>query len=497
MNNLQKTPHVCITLCTLVLSVLVLAGCNALTTVENPNVTDAAFLRTPGAMTAWLRGCERQVALTTDQILMGAEIVSDNYFNNRTLYNRLFDIPRLESSDADIATIAQSIGRLREMADYGLTTVAAADASTTTNQRAELWFFKGLALLYAAEYFVALPNEARGEAVSAAVNYRRAAEAFQQALTLTPLNSLTQDATARAAYQLALARASYYVGDKASATAAAQAALALNAELTRVAQFDPLPSNGAFSVMQIALFTGQDEFQPLPRLDFLDPKYYRRSATQESPVCLFKAEEAHLILAEAAVSDNQLAQARARLKTLIELVAKRPVELVDERAEARGRRGGTVNYPVRDTVRVAASPQEPLVRGLVRSRWTGSQPVAVPVLSGTSVTAAAVDAASTAEQLLELVYLMRQEIFLAEGRRMVDLGIKFPLPDIETDNNPRAAASAMLNPQWKQGQIGTFIPLDSQMNAFTFNEAAGTVVIRVNMNRVVVQNRASQLVVPF
>ncbi len=491
MNNLQKTPHVCIMLCTCVLSVLVLVSCNALTTVENPNVTDAAFLRTPGAMTAWLRGCERQTALTTDQILMGAEIVSDNYFNNRTLYNRLFDIPRLESSDVDIATIAQSIGRLREMADYGLTTVAAADASTTSNQRAELWFFKGLALLYAAEYFVALPNEARGEAVSAAVNYRRAAEALQQAI------ALTQDPSARAVYHLALGRTRYYLGDKASATAAAQAALALNAEITRFAQFDPLPSNGAFSVMQIALYTGQDEFQPLPRLDFLDPKYYRRSATQESPVCLFKAEEAHLILAEAAVSDNQLAQARARLKTLIELVAKRPVELVDERAEARGRRGGTVNYPLRDTVSVAASPQEPLVRRLVRSRWTGSQPVAVPVLSGTSVTAVAVDGASTAEQLLELVYLMRQEIFMAEGRRMVDLGVKFPLPDIETDNNPRAAASAALNPQWKQGQIGAFIPLDSQMNAFTFNEAAGTVVIRVNMNRVLVQNRASQLVVPF
>jgi tetratricopeptide (TPR) repeat protein len=489
--NVHKTPHVCIMLCTCVLSVLVLVSCNALTTVENPNVTDAAFLRTPGAMTAWLRGCERQTALTTDQILMGAEIVSDNYFNNRTLYNRLFDIPRLESSDVDIATIAQSIGRLREMADYGLTTVAAADASTTNNQRAELWFFKGLALLYAAEYFVALPNEARGEAVSAAVNYRRAAEAFQQAI------ALTQNPAARAVYHLALGRTRYYLGDKASATDAAQAALSIHSEFTRFAQFDPLPSNGAFSVMQIALYTGQDEFQPLPRLDFLDPKYYRRSATQESPVCLFKAEEAHLILAEAAVSDNQLAQARTRLKTLIELVAKRPVELVDERAEARGRRGGTVNYPLRDTVSVAASPQEPLVRGLVRSRWTGSQPVAVPVLSGTSVTAAAVDAASTAEQLLELVYLMRQEIFMAEGRRMVDLGIKFPLPDIETDNNPRAAASAALNPQWKQGQIGAFIPLDSQMNAFTFNEAAGTVVIRVNMNRVLVQNRASQLVVPF
>lgn len=472
----------------IIFAAFALSGCAALTDVENPNVTDTAFLNAPGAMNAWLRGCERQTAQTIDRILIGAEVVSDNYFNNRTLYSRVLDIPRFESSDADIAQIAQSIERLREMADYGLQTVAAADAATTPNQRAELYFFKGLAHQYSGDYFIALPAQALGKPLTAREQYQSAVQAFQQAI------ALTSDAASKAAYQLALARTYYHLGDKTNAVLQAQNSLVAKQDLTRFAQFDAITTP---STMQTALYTGQDEFQPLPRLDFLDPKYYKRSATQESPICLLKSEEAFLIVAEAQLSDGKLDDARQSLLAALKVTLNRPTESVDERAEQRGRRGGTVLYPYQASVRVAASPQDPLVGGLVRTRWTNSASVDVPVISGTSVTAAILDAAKTADRLYELLYLMRQEIFMAEGRRMVDLGIKFPLPDVETDNNPQAAAARAANPVWKQGQIPSFIPLASGMNSFVYDVSAGTVIISVNMNRVIVQNRASEFVVPF
>lgn len=470
----------------------VLQGCTALTKVDNPNITEQTFLASQGSMMLWQRGCEREAALAIDRICLAAEVVSDNYFNNRTLFNPEFDIPRLLSSDLTIASIAQQISRLLASAEYGLTTVAARDATTTVNQQAELWFLKGMAHMYLGAYFVAMPAEPLGAPLPSRMHYVRATQAFEQALQRTAHPDTI------AVYRLALAVVYYRQGDKQRAVEQARASLASNPAVVRFARFDPVPANGATNTMQVALYTGTDEFQPLPRLDFLDPKYYRRSATQESPICLLKSEEAYCIIAEAQLADGQIAQARGTLQELLKLVAQRPVEAVDDAAEERGRRGGTVLYPLRgDSVRVAASSTDPFIAGLMRTRGRGSAPVRVPTLSGTSVAEEHLQRAQTVEQLLELLYLMRQEIFLAEGKRMVDLGIQFPLSDLERNSNPQAAAVLSQNPQWRQAQIPDFIPLASEMNAFIYNEAARTVVIRHNMNRVVVQNRASPMVVPF
>jgi tetratricopeptide (TPR) repeat protein len=474
---------------------LALSACNSLTTVENPSVTDQAFLRAPGAMQSWLTGCERQAALTIDQILLGAEVASDNYFNNRTLFNRVFDIPRFETSDVDVATIAQTVARLRSMAEYGLVTVAVADQATTNNQRAELLFFKALALSYAGDYFVTLPAEPLGTPLTSRENYQRAVETLQQAIQLS-----TDNAT-KYAYYLLLARVYYHLGDKTNAALNAQLVISGVPNFTRFAQFDPQTVNGATNTMQIALSTGQDEFEPLPRLDFLDPKYYRRSAAQESPVCLLKGEEAFLILAESQLADGQVTKARATLKDMLAVVDARPVELVNDAAEQRGRRGGTVRYPLSDTVKVASSPDVTPNLGYIRSRGAGSPLVPVPIVSGTSVSKSALNNTDDALQMLETLYLMRQEIFMAEGRRMVDLGMKFPLSILEIQNNPQAAASTTsttTSPRpLPQPQIPSFIPSNSEMNEFTYDEARGVVVIKHNMNRIIVQNRTSPFVVPF
>jgi tetratricopeptide (TPR) repeat protein len=516
-------------------SLVLTSACSKLTSVENPTITDQVFLRSPAAMQSWIQGCERQAAITADLILLASEVVSDNYFNNRTLFNRSFDIPRFIASDVDIASIAQNIARLRTMAEYGINTVAAADKSTTNADLAELYFYKALALSYAADYFVALPAEALGKPLTADENYAQALLALGEARKLSA-NATTSNAV-KAAYSLLSARIHYHRGNKTEAISNAETALTLSPAIpvnptsgsantggTRFLGYDPVPANGAFSSMQIALYTGQDEFQPLPRLDFLDPKYFRRSATQESPACILKTEEALLILAEAEAANGNTNAARVRLEALLQLVRSRLFESVNEQAEERGRRGGTVTYPLSDSVLVFnAGETSPILvptflptgaslsasaslASTVRTRGSGSAPVVVPTLSGTSLTQTRIDAVRTAERpveaLLELIYLTRQEIFLAEGRRMVDLGMKFPLPELETLNNVQASSYLASAPSparefLSTGQIPSFIPPNSAMNAFTFDVQAKRIVIAHNMNRVIVQNRTSPYVAPF
>ncbi|WP_299755921.1 hypothetical protein [uncultured Pontibacter sp.] len=117
--------------------------------------------------------------------------------------------------------------------------------------------------------------------------------------------------------------------------------------------------------------------------------------------------------------------------------------------------------------------------------------VTVPSVSGTSVTAAGVDTLSTEDAALETLYLMRQEIFIAEGRRMVELGIKFPVSEIE------ALSNSQITPEQTQAFVPAFIPKDEVIDQFTYNTAAKTVVIDVNLNKVLVENKTSSAVLPF
>jgi hypothetical protein len=94
---------------------------------------------------------------------------------------------------------------------------------------------------------------------------------------------------------------------------------------------------------------------------------------------------------------------------------------------------------------------------------------------------------------VEVVYLMRQEIFLAEGRRQADLGIRMPVAQTEILANPRTRDGE----PYTRAQVGTFIPLAFEMDAFTYDQAARTAVIRHDMNRVLVTNRTSPFVLPF
>ena len=315
-------------------------------------------------------------------------------------------------------------------------------------------------------------------------------ELLQAAIAdFTQARTLSSDAAAKQSYTLALARAYYRLGDKARAVEEAAALLAANPTFIRNAEFDGV--NGPNNGMQGVLTSSVNNLQPLPRLDFLDPKYPNRGATEQSPIAFLKAEEAHLIIAEAALSDADLPAAKDRLQQLLTLVDSRATELVDSRLQLRGRAGGKVVYPNTSDTKVAFAPDQPLRDGFVLTRSAGD--IEVPIVSGTSVTPERIDAIATVDDGLYVLYLMRQEIFLAEGRRMADLGIRMPVARTEVLANPNAVDGEA----YTQPQVPSLIPTAFGMDSFTYDEAAKTVVIAFDMNRALVQNKTSPDVLPF
>ena len=466
-------------------AIALLASCDSFqpTDVVNPNVTDDQYLGSPGAGASWLRGTQRQFLLSLNQVVLNSELASDNYFNNYTTNNQRFDAPDITFLDPEVTSIQNSLARLRNVATFGLDTVFAQDTSVTANDRAELLFLRGTANLLAGETFVALPATPNGTAATWQELLQSAIADFTQARTTST------DAAAKLGYTLALARAYYRLGDEAKAVEEATALLAGNPTFIRNATFDGV--NGPNNGMQGVLTSSVNNLQPLPRLDFLDPKYPNRGATVQSPIAFLKAEEAHLIIAEALLSDANVAGAKAQLQQLLTLVRSRATELVDSRLQQRGRAGGKVVYPNTVDTKVAFAPGEPLLDGFVLTRTAGN--VRVPVVSGTSVTPERIDAIATVDDGLYVLYLMRQEIFLAEGRRMADLGIRLPIARTEVLANPNIDEGQ----PYTEAQVPAFIPGEFAMDSFTYDEAAKTVVIDHDMNRVLVQNKTSPFVIPF
>ncbi len=475
------------TLAFVALSVVALtAGCDLLdpTKVTNPTVTEGTFLGTSNAAASWTRGVERQLASTVNTVITGTEVVSDNLFNNRTLFSKVFDIPQIDASDFDVRNIQADVHRLRAMATQGLEVILPEDPSATDEMRAQLYFARGYAYLLGGELFVALPLEGGGAVAQPSEHLALAVQDFQQAA------SLSADDALRAAATLALARAQYDAGNRDAAVAAAQQAKAMNPSQIRYVQYDNV--DGPTNSMQFAIYdSGQDEFQPLPRLDFLFPKYYSEAVGDQSPIAIVKGEEAYLILAEADLGQGDVAAARDELTDLLQLVASRPKALIDDRGQLRGRRGGTWIYPDASNILVKASPDAPARAGLVLTRGTG--PVQVPTVSGTSVTQDMLDAAVTVDDMLYLLYLMRQEIFVVEGRRMTDLGIRFPVALDEALTNPNVDESSPA----LTAQIPSFIPRNYQLDGFTYKDGDTLAVILHDMNAVLVANKTSPEVLPF
>tara|TARA_R110002049_G_scaffold271188_3_gene448351 strand:- start:1865 stop:3229 length:1365 start_codon:yes stop_codon:yes gene_type:complete len=450
------------------------------TEVTNPNLSEDNVVGQPNSASAWLTGIERQMALTSNEIVTISEIASDNYVNTSTFFNQALDNLTIEIQDNDFRDLQFDIARLREMSLFGINKVAPGDINLTDETLAEFNFYKGVAFLLAGEYFSEYPIENKGTLQNSAANFQSAIESFNDAISLSP----------QAVYHLALARAYYNLGDKINAVSSSNTAIGLDAMLLYEINFDQ--SNGPSSTIESALFArgSFDDLQPLPTLDFLDPKYSFLSNEQDQGTPFLKIEEAHFIITEAQLSDDDLGGAKITMKDLIALISSRPTRTIDDGVEGR-----TENDPgSRPNVSSVTANYEgdaSFKSGLILSR---DADVTIPIISGTSITDADVDALLTIDEALEMLYLMRQEVFIAEGRRIVDLGVKYVLHENELLLNSNVdEGSSALDPV-----IPSFIDaIKSELDAFTYDKDAGTVTIKYNVNKILVDNRTSDLVIPF
>ncbi|WP_412061831.1 hypothetical protein [Rubrivirga sp. IMCC45206] len=471
-------------------------GCDLVdpTGVENPNVTEDDFLNFPDPMTSWLRGMERQMSLALNNrnndlessYIATAEIASDNYVNTSTFFNQFMDGLTIDPADDDLENPMRELHDLRSTAEFGLRRVAVADETTTDDQLAELHFFNGIAHLYLGEIWHLAPADSGGVPLPSADQFARAVASFDLAL------ALSTSPQRRVGYQLALARTHRNLGDAGAARAAAQAVIAADPDFLRFATYDFI--NNPENDVQLAIFgRPQNDLQPLPRLDVLDPKFFNSAEPnavddQYADIAYLKGEEAFLILAEAQLADADLAGARQTMTDLLGVVASRKTTPLRDADDPRQNRGGSAR-PNGSEWTVASAPGAPQRAGLVRSR---SDVVAVPVISGTTVGAGDVAAVGTVDDALALLYLLRQEIFLAEGRRMIDLGIKWAVPLDEILVNANIADGDPAT----QPVIPAFLPT-TEMDAFTLDADAKTVTILHDLNAVLVANKTSPLVLPF
>ncbi|MET0242197.1 MAG: tetratricopeptide repeat protein, partial [Flavitalea sp.] len=324
--------------------------------VLNPNVTDESFIGTTQSSQVWLNGMQRQLAQTLNQTVHFTEIVSDNYYNNSSLSNKVFDIPTILYNDLDVDNMQRAIGRLSEMAEYGINSIIPADAGTTADMKAEIYFIGGYANLIKGEINHSVVLTANGEVLPAAESFKKAIAYFKVALETQPTAAKKNN------YTLALARAYYNLGDKTNAVALANSIRTNSPMLLLNAVFDGV--NGVSNTMQTYTFSSStNTYAPLPRLDFLDPKYFHvgNASTDQKPIAILKGEEAFLILAEAAIGNNDLAGARTILRSLItEVISKRPTAQVN--GSIAQRKGNRSDYPLLATVKVkfdANSPERP------------------------------------------------------------------------------------------------------------------------------------------
>ncbi|MDC6351302.1 hypothetical protein PP178_07025 [Zeaxanthinibacter sp. PT1] len=445
------------------------------TDVQNPNLSETSVVGQPNSAVIWSAGIEREISRTFNEILILAELGSDNYVNTQTFFSQFLDGLDIRTTDPDIRDTQNEIARVAKMAEFGLETVGPNDPNYGPEQEAEFNYYLGMSRMLAAMYFSALPQETVGVPASSEENYNSAIASFQAAVAIS----------AKPEYHLAIARCNYYLGNKSAAVSAANAALALSDDFTREAQYDQ--QEGPVNVMDNALYQRAtfDDFQPLPSLDFLDPKYSFVSASRDASVHYLKAEEAYLILAEANLSDGNVAAAQANLNDLLDLVATREVRLIDDRAEQRSEvdPGGRP-----DNSGVVVNGRS----GLVLDRQDDLVPV--PSISGTSLTTDDIAAFSNNDESLSKLYRTRQEIFIAEGIRFVDMGVKLVINENEILQNENV----------NEGDFGTVAVIPSfivsvipDLDAFSYDAEAGIVDTVIDLNDILAANKTSEAVVPF
>lgn len=467
------------------------------TRVENPQTTtqDLANAKEPTA--ALIPGVRAQFARALGAVVVTSETVSDNYSIHATGLSKEVDDPYLiipsvgMINGTGLTGAYWNLQELRALADFVLNDIAAQDAKAKPAQVAEAHFYRGMAFLMQAENFVAVPVAPDSDPVPASELLNRAVQDFQQALTRGAADDVAIQTRA------ALARAYRLQGNAALAQQAATAALAARGNFAITQRYDVSQLQNAPFIFLIAR-PGQ-EMQPLPRLDFLDPKYLSADAA----IPFAKAEEMHLIVAEAAMAGGNFAAGRQALAEAVALANSRPtVGFVDNDP----RKNADLTLRPRDAViTVRADATQPFQSGLVQGNGLAQAAqgknirgaVVVPIISGTSLTRDQVLSIPTSnpEALIRALYLARQEIFFLEGRRMSDLGIRLPIAQREIDSSPRieenSPGTSVQVPNYipRSGEMDLFSPASPYVDQKTGKElATSQVTILHDVNRILARN---------
>ncbi len=461
------------------LAFAVFASCDLIdgTGVENPNLSLDGAKELPNPATAFVNGLQEQLATMANNCITTQELATDNYVNVQTFFNQNVDGGTYRDIDTDFRNCQFGIAALREQAEYVLEEVVPIDPNAQgAALEAEAHFFKGIANVWAGEIFTSLPDDAIAPAVAPATHFNTAVADFTAALAIDSDN---------VGYLLARARANYNLGNQSAAVADANAAIAADAsgDYVRYILFDAV--NGPANTFQNAVHDrgNFDDLQPLPRLDFLDPKFFDIDGTTDSDIPLVKIEEAHLILAEAELADGDLPGARTAMDNVVALANSRATSTVDDSNEGRDGEGTVAQRPDTSSFSVRASASDAFVDSLVLDRTTTLQ---TPSISATSVEAADVAALATNEEALTMLYLLRQEIFFGEGRRMFDLGIRWPVAEREALINPNIVASD------RTATIPAYLPPIAEFDVYTVDTANEQVTIQHNLNRTIATGRGNR-----
>jgi hypothetical protein len=461
------------------------AACDFLdpTDVENPRTTAEDLAQAAEPVTALLPGARAQFARMVSSQVTISEVVSDNYSIQGTGLDSQYDEPRGITPDlVNFTSSTQGIywntQELRALTDFILDDIAPGDETATPTQLAEVRYYRGMAYLFQGENFTHVPTERDGAPVPASELLARAVSELEGSLATSGSGAFALSARA------GLARAHRLLGNAGAATQAAEQVLAADGSFLFAQAYDATGiTNGPNNFLVIRAIK---EMQPLPRLDFLDPKYIGR----ESPIPVAKAEEMHLILAEAALAAGNTEGGKSHLVNAINLAGQRGVELW---ADDDQRLNDDLSPRPRDAeILVRADPDSPFRAGLVLSRPDVENPI--PVVSATSLDADSVQSLTDGDEIWHAFHLARQEIMFLEGRRMSDLGIRLPMMRREIDVNPSISEGA----PGTTVTVPDYIPPLNQMDLFdprtpySNGELVTTeITIRFDLNRILTQQRVS------
>ena len=241
------------------------------TNVDNPRTTDEDLAQAEEPTAALVPGLEAQFARLVNTTIVATECASDNYQINGTGIDNTWDspediTPQVANSTGTSTGVYWNAQELKALANFLIDDIIPDDETATAEDIALAHYYRGMAYLILGENFSFAPLEEDGQPIPASQIL---------ALAVADLNLATGGgSTMGLAAQAALARAYRWQGEASLAASAANQVLSSDPEFLfqQGTDANSIDNSGYWFLVGRAL----QEMQPLPRLDFLDPKYLER-----------------------------------------------------------------------------------------------------------------------------------------------------------------------------------------------------------------------------